>query len=115
MHVASAHETMRTNSGKSDELKAARAIAANALGESARTVEALTDSGTYRGVIIGETERHFATAIRRHGDLHPKDLLDRQPQVGEIVAINYSNGKGWFVRLTPAARLRISGDEESRR
>lgn len=92
---ADAHETMRTNSGKSDELEAARAITANTLGESARTVDAVVDGGTYRGVIIGETERHL---LQRQSAgmaiMHPKDLLDRQPQVGEVFAINYSNGRG---------------------
>jgi hypothetical protein len=95
MHGGSAQETIRTNSAKSDELEAARAITANALGESARTVDAVVDGGTYRGVIIGETERHL---LQRQSAgmavLHPKELLDRQPQVGEVSAINYSNGRG---------------------
>jgi hypothetical protein len=96
MHGASAQETIRTKSAKSDELEAARAITANALGESARTVDAVVDGGTYRGVIIGETERHL---LQRQSAglavLHPKELLDRQLQVGEVFAINYSNGRGW--------------------
>jgi antirestriction protein ArdC len=95
MHGAPSQETIRTNSAKNDEFEAARAITANALGESARTVDAVVDGGTYRGVIIGETERHL---LQRQSAglavLHPKELLDRQPQVGEVFAINYSNGRG---------------------
>jgi antirestriction protein ArdC len=99
------HATPPAQNGQSapdDELSAARAVAEKALGNSARTVEALTESGAYRGPIIGETDQYVlqrqspTTAI-----LHPKHLLDRQLETGEKVAINYSNGKG-LVRETRA-------------
>jgi len=80
---------------RDDELNAARAMATSALGASARTIEALTESGIYRGQIIGETDHY--TLQRQSGNtaiLHPKELLDRQPGPGESVGINYSNGKG---------------------
>ena len=78
-----------------DSLAEAKSITANTLGGSAKTLAAQTESGNYRGPIIGETEHHIVqrqsaqTAI-----VHSKDALDRQPQVGESVRINYSDAKG---------------------
>jgi len=78
-----------------DSLTEAKSITAKVLGDSAKTLAAQTESGTYRGPIIGETEHYViqrqsaSTAIA-----HPKDLLDRRPEVGESVRINYSDAKG---------------------
>ena len=45
--------------------------------------------------IIGETEHHIVQRqSARTGIAHPKDMLDRQPQIGESVRINYSDSKG---------------------
>jgi antirestriction protein ArdC len=80
---------------KSDEFSTAHAITTNALGQSARSVGALVNGGNYRGVVLGETECYL---VQRQSSgmavLHQKDLLDRQPQVGEVFSINYSNGRG---------------------
>jgi antirestriction protein ArdC len=85
----------KQHEAKDDELNSARAIAAKALGDAVRTVDALIDSGTYRGTIVGETERYL---VQRQSAgmavLHQKDLLDRVPQAGEAFSINYSHGRG---------------------
>jgi antirestriction protein ArdC len=96
---------------KDDELGAARAIAVDALGNGVRTVDAVTEGGTYRGMIAGETERYL---VQRQSAgmavLHQKELLDRVPQVGEAFSINYSNGKG----VVREARERSKSQELSR-
>ncbi len=78
-----------------DSLTEAKSITAKVLGNSAKTLAAQTESGNYRGPIIGQTEHHI---IQRQSAgtsiVHPKDLLDRQPQTGESVRINYSDSKG---------------------
>jgi antirestriction protein ArdC len=79
---------------KAESLAEARAIAASALGDSATLRAAETVSGVYRGAIIGETQQYVIQ--QQSGKLavaHPRELLDRQPLVGDLVRINYSNSK----------------------
>jgi hypothetical protein len=58
----------------------------------ARIENAQTDSGTYRGGIIGETEENLIQQITSHSAVvHQKDLLGMIPAVGENVRIAYSN------------------------
>ena len=58
----------------------------------ARIEYAQTDSGTYRGGIIGETEKNLIQQITSHSAVvHRKDLLDMIPDVGENVRIAYRN------------------------
>jgi hypothetical protein len=57
-----------------------------------RVEHAQTDSGTYRGRIIGETEKSLIQQITSHSAVvHRKDLLDMIPAVGESVHVAYSN------------------------
>src|ERR1035441_8880824 len=78
-----------------DSLTEAKSITAKVLGNSAKTLAAQTENGSYRGPIIGETEHHIIQRqSARTGIAHPKDLLDRQPQIGESVRIIYSDSKG---------------------
>lgn len=109
MHGASAAAQNEPRDRK-DEFDAAHAITTNALGQSARSVEALVDAGTYRGVVLGETERYL---VQRQSAgmavLHRKDLLDRQPQIGEVFSINYSNGRGILHEFRERAKTNEMG------
>jgi len=67
-----------------------------------RIKNAQTDSGTYRGCIIGETEKNLIQQITSHSAVvHRKDLLDMIPAVGENVRIAYSND---IARVLPVKR-----------
>ncbi len=58
----------------------------------ARVEYAQTDSGTYRGRIIGETEKTLIQQITSHSAaVHRKELLDMIPAIGENVRVAYSN------------------------
>jgi hypothetical protein len=75
--------------------RAAQSMNAQALGDSAKMLTAQTESGIYRGIIIGETACHVIQRQSTHTAVaHLKELLDRQPQVGEHVRIYYTNSRG---------------------
>jgi len=71
-----------------DSLAVAQSITAQALGNSAQMLTAQPESGIYRGVILGETACHVVQRQSAHsGIAHLKNLLDRQPRVGDHVRI----------------------------
>lgn len=93
--AATRNAAERTKAGDAmDSLNAARAITAQALGDSACLFAALTDSGSYCGLVLGETEHHI---VQRQSALssvlHAKDSLDWRPETGANVMIQYSKEK----------------------
>lgn len=98
--------------GKSttDSFSAARAITAEALGDSASMFAALTDSGTYRGVILGETEQHIVQRqSAKSSVLHSKESFDGHPEMGANVVINYSNEKATVREIRDRAKTKELG------
>jgi Zincin-like metallopeptidase len=80
---------------KTESLAEARDVAAKSLGETATLRAAETESGTYRGAIIAETELHVIQRESSQSAIaHRKELLNRQPAIGEMVRVSYSNSKG---------------------
>jgi hypothetical protein len=74
------------------ELPAGLQSALKQMGPDALVQDAQTDSGIYRGAIIGETDKKLIQKISSHTVvIHPKDLLDIVPTVGASVRIAYSN------------------------
>jgi hypothetical protein len=91
-------------------LASAETLTKAVLGDSARLREAMTDSGTYRGPVIGETELHIIQRQSAHlAVAHRKDALDQQPGTGSNVAINYSNGKALVRQVHDRARAQELG------
>ena len=56
---------------------------------------AQTQSGNYRGEIIGETDHHVVQRLSPHSAVaHMKHLLEPTPRVGDNVGIGYANEQG---------------------
>jgi hypothetical protein len=70
--------------------QAARALTSELLGKGVQLNAAVTDGGTYRGPMIGETDDLVIQQITpKSAVAHQKDLLDSTPQVGQRVSIAY--------------------------
>lgn len=91
----------------SSSFSAAKQLANEKLGESARTFVAQTESGNYRGEIIGETDLHVLQRLSPESAVaHMKHLLDRTPALGENVGVGYVNGGGLVKELRERSRVR---------
>jgi len=96
-----------TRDGLSASFAAAKNITAEKLGDTARTFTAQTESGNYRGEIIGETELHVLQRLSPQSAVaHMKNLLDSAPKIGENVGIGYVNQVGSVKELRDRSRVR---------
>lgn len=83
-----------------------RDSAANSVGR----IEVRTDSGAYRGLIVGETQRHIVQSLAgRRLVAHNKANLARPLKAGENVEVRYSNGHATVRNTPPRVRARGQG------
>jgi antirestriction protein ArdC len=83
----------------------AKSIGAEKLGDSARTFGAQTQSGHYRGEIIGETDLHVVQRLSPGSAVaHMKHLLESVPKVGDNVGIGYANDRASVKELRERSR-----------
>lgn len=103
-HKESATEQERTVAGQTStrsvptaadlqrSFESAQSLAYEKLGGGARTYLAQSDSGHYRGTIIGETEHHYLQQLNSKSTAaHPKHFFAEAPAIGQSVRITYSN------------------------
>jgi hypothetical protein len=93
--------------GLSASFAAAKSITAEKLGDTARTFTAQTESGNYRGEIIGETDLHVVQRLSPQSAVaHMKHLLDSAAKTGDNVGIGYVNQVGSVKELRERSRVR---------
>jgi hypothetical protein len=76
----------------------------------ARVEHAQTDSGSYRGRIIADTERNLIQQITSNtAVVHRKELLDVIPAIGENVCVAYGYGKARVLHVKERSRTQELG------
>ncbi len=92
------------------ELPAGLQAALKKMGPDALVKDAQTDSGVYRGAVIGETDKKLIQQITsRTVVLHPKDLLDKLPSVGDNVRIAYTNNSARVLSVKERSKAQELG------
>ena len=91
-----------------DSLTEAKSITAKFLGDSAKTLAAQTESGSYRGPIIGETEHHIIPVSYTHLSYSRRDIRVYE-EYGRVLAVSSPwerllSGRG--LALLPAPGIR---------
>jgi hypothetical protein len=90
-----------------DSLSAAKNLTAQILGGSAKMYPAQTQSGTYKGTIIAETDHHFLQRLSAQTAIaHPKESLESTLQIGQSVAIAYVNESARVKQIQERAKSR---------
>ena len=92
------------------ELPAGLRSALKKMGPDVLVNDAQTDSGIYRGGIIGETEKKLIQQITsRTVVLHPKDLLETLPSIGDNVRIAYTNNSARVLPVKERSKVQELG------
>jgi antirestriction protein ArdC len=95
----------QTASGNAVPLNEASAVAVQALGNGVRTFSAQTESGVYRGTVVGDTQEHVVQRVSsRSAVAHRKADLDTTPMAGQNVSIAYLNARGSVRELRERAK-----------
>jgi antirestriction protein ArdC len=86
-------------------LDQAKALIEEKLGKGAHLQPVQTDSGIYRGPLIGSTDGHVIQQLTPSVAVaHPKDLLPSIPNTGQPFQIQYNNQHAMLKALEPKAR-----------
>jgi len=84
--------------------------APNQMAPGGRVEHSQTDSGTYRGSIIADTDKNLIQQITSHtAVVHRKELLDMVPAVGENVRIAYSNDNARVLHVKERSKTQELG------
>ena len=90
---------------KGTSLDQAKALIEEMLGKGAELQPLQTQSGIYRGTVIGSTDNHVIQQLTPNlAVAHPKDMLPSVPNVGQPFQIQYNNNQALLKALEPRVR-----------